>query len=205
MLTWHGLFSIKANYTRPTQLQEKPPGFCSWPAKSASVSVHNPYIFHSWHQMCRENICFMPLHVKPGLRRHVQTPSVYTDGPSVAPPSVVFFGPVIYYNVLIGVYVFPTVCVWWAAWHNSFPASNVGQKITRRSFCLFCPCFVSFSTVRFSIQPSGTGWFGGAAVCVTLMSVHVGSQIRRNPGSWRVVKNHRSDHHTFCYCCSKLF
>lgn len=63
----------------------------------------------------------MPLHVKlsrptrltfkPGLRHRVQTPSVYTDGPSVAPPSTVFFGPVVYYNVLIGVYLFLTVCV----------------------------------------------------------------------------------------------
>lgn len=156
MLNWHGLFSIKANYTRPTQ----PRGFCSRSAKSAPVSVHNPCIFHSWHQMCRENICYMPLHVKlsrpeqltfkPVPRRRVQTPSVYTDGPSVAPPSAVFFEPVIYYNVLIGVYLFLTVCVWWAAWHNSFPASNFGEKITHRSFCLLCPCFVSFSAVRFS-------------------------------------------------------
>lgn len=61
----------------------------------------------------------MPLHVKlshskrltfkPGLRRHVQTPSVYTEGPSAASPSTLFSGPVIYANVLIGVYLCPTV------------------------------------------------------------------------------------------------
>lgn len=121
-----GLDDLALRFTtagRPSS-RKSPKAFVAGHKKSAWVSAHNARIFHYWLQMCGANICFMPLHVKlphskglpfkPGLRRRVQTPSVYTGGPSQASPSTVFFGPVIYYKVLIGVYLFATASPSWS-------------------------------------------------------------------------------------------
>lgn len=159
--------------------------------ESASVSAHNPHIFHSWLQMCKANICFMPLHVrlshskgltfKPGLRRHVQTPSVYTGGPSQASPSAVFFGPVIYYNVLIGVYLFATASPSRSlrllnSLAQLFPRLQLWVENTPPELLFVLPLFLSHRVLcDFSIQPNGRVWFGGTAVCGALMSVHVDS------------------------------
>lgn len=166
--------------------------------------------------MCKANICFMPLHVrlshskgltfKPGLRRHVQTPSVYTGGPSQASPSAVFFGPVIYYNVLIGVYLFATASPSRSlrllnSLAQLFPRLQLWVENTPPELLFVLPLFLSHRVLcDFSIQPNGRVWFGGTAVCGALMSVHVNSQIRQSPRSSRGLKKQSSDHDTLCVC-----